>query len=642
MKTSTQALEVFVLVMAISTGVCGAATVDAWALPEGGAIRPDRRDGWKSCGTGADPAGGIALENDRLLLFARPGDDSAVLRTKTKDGATCVRLALFPAGKFTKVRLARLDEAAGALALSNGSAAAELSLGAGQAFVGVHPGKGASNVAVHADAKYALLPDFFADDVIYDPAKYASSVLPIPADNFVLQLAGGGNAIVMCIWPGNLEGVKSSAKETAAQPPKTDDRDPNVELILSGEAEARRVAACRIEFLGRPVFVGVIEHKGLWRDEDVRSWAGYTPTAVEWKRPFDAKWRADFVVAEGRKTDDWHTRSQSFPFFGPVKDPKDKWWGRGDEDNPAIWQEALNFFTAPAWFKNDETRLCLYADLAERRNAENQTKAARQGNPNAPEVRPPNIYERVLIYPLDRVRGMPPDLLTPVDLMRGTLGQGPCEYILDLEGVKPRPAGGTRPLIGGATCGIWDSHIFPIVSRNIKNLKEGEKLDDKTRQHLIVALEDIIGFVHAVHDRLREYKAWGIETAAFIESEAKRDAALKALADRLAPHVAALNRDVGRLQFEGKGTEGGWAEHVKQLIQEVQADNYANVASVAGIRTLGGYQDQMVARCRRCVKGLRQEASLADVSDPAAHKFASEVRDRCQAILRRKHGKEGL
>ena len=137
-------------------------------------------------------------------------------------------------------------------------------------------------------------------------------------------------------------------------------------------------------------------------------------------------------------------------------------------------------------------------------------------------------------------------------------------------------------------------------------------------------------------------KRVGLTSVAFIEAEAKRDAKLSALADQLAPHVAALNRDVGRLQFEGKGTEGGWAEQVKQLIEEVQADNYANVASVGEIRNLGGYQDRMVARCRRYVKGLRQEASLADVGEPAVRKFASEVRDRCQAILRHKHGKEGI
>ncbi len=641
MKTATLALRVSVLV-SISLGASRAAALDAWTLPKGSAVSIDRRGGWERCDAGAAPEGGVALENERLLVIARPGDDGAVLYTKTKDGGSRVALELLPAGKLAKVRVVRLEDGEGVLALSNGAAEAQVSLGVGQALVAVQPGQGATSIAVRANARYALLPDFFADDVIYDPTKHASSVLPIPADNFVLQLAGDGKTIVMCMWPGGLNEVKPSAREAAPQPPKADDREPNIELLLDGKGAARRVAACRVDFLGKPVFVGVIEHACLWHEEDVRSWPGYTPRAIEWKRPFDAKWRADFVVAEGKKTDDWHTRSQSFPFFGPVKDSKDKWWGRGDEDSPTIWQEALNFFIAPAWFKGDETRLCLYADLAERRNAENQTKAARQNNPNAPEIRPPNIYERVLIYPLDRARGTAPNLLTPVDLMRQALGQGPCEYILDLEGVRPRPAGGTRPLIGGATCGIWDDHIFPIVSRNIKNLKEGEKLDDKTKQHLIVALEDIIAFVHAVHDRLREYKAWGAETAAFIESEAKRNAKLKPLADLLAPHVAALNRDVGRLQFQGKGTEGGWAEHVKQLIAEVQADNYANVASVGGIRTLGGYQDQMVARCRRYVKGLRQEASLADVSDPAVYKFASEVRARCQAILRRKHGKEGL
>ena len=56
--------------------------------------------------------------------------------------------------------------------------------------------------------------------------------------------------------------------------------------------------------------------------------------------------------------------------------------------------------------------------------------------------------------------------------MRETLGQGPCEYILDLAGVKPRQAGGDRQTLAYATCGLWNDHIFPIV-RQIKTKPDG-------------------------------------------------------------------------------------------------------------------------------------------------------------------------
>ena len=39
-----------------------------------------------------------------------------------------------------------------------------------------------------------------------------------------------------------------------------------------------------------------------------------------------------------------------------------------------------------------------------------------------------------MIYPINRVRETPLDEFTVVDVVRATLGVGPCEYILDVEG----------------------------------------------------------------------------------------------------------------------------------------------------------------------------------------------------------------
>ena len=54
--------------------------------------------------------------------------------------------------------------------------------------------------------------------------------------------------------------------------------------------------------------------KGIWRDEDAASLPAYKPTPIEWKRPFEARWRGDFIVAKGQRLADWPTRNQSFDF----------------------------------------------------------------------------------------------------------------------------------------------------------------------------------------------------------------------------------------------------------------------------------------------------------------------------------------
>jgi hypothetical protein len=149
-------------------------------------------------------------------------------------------------------------------------------------------------------------------------------------------------------------------------------------------------------------------------------------------------------------------------------------------------------------------------------------------------------------------------------------------------------------------------------------------------------------FVKAVHDRIREYKKWGSDMAGFCAAEAGKSAKVKPLAQEVLTYIQALNSDVGRMKFEGPGTEGYWLVRIKELTDECNAGNYKNISQMGRIRDLGSYQDKMVARCRQYVKGARQAISLVDVSDPQVAAFVAAVREKCRMILRNKHPKEGL
>ncbi|MGA2501498.1 MAG: hypothetical protein ABSH20_27470, partial [Tepidisphaeraceae bacterium] len=216
-------------------------------------------------------------------------------------------------------------------------------------------------------------------------------------------------------------------------------------------------------------------------------------------------------------------------------------------------------------------------------------------------------------------------------------------YVLDLAGVKPQPAGGDRPILSYATCGLWNDHISPIT-RQFKTRPDGtyEPLDTKTKAHLVQALEEMWYFVHAVHDRLRAYKAWGTDMAAFCQREAARSAAVRPLAEKTLLQVQRLNADMGRHHFDGSGSEAYWKERIPQLIAMVQKDQYAEVATIGKIRDLGNDQDERVSRCRQYVKALQQEVLLQDIADADARRFAAEVRDRCHRMLRNMHPKEGF
>ena len=602
----------------------------------------------------AQTQGEAALENKSLRMVAQPGLAGVAVYLKSDAAIKRMELAVLASGAtrsapVSKAEVVKSASGRSILRVSAGNAEADFTLGT-SGFVTVTPVKNASSVEVRTGARYAVLPDFFADDVVFDPVRLAMPALTVPAENFLLHFIEGGDTLVMCIWPGRLK--QPEAKDAAVPAPKEekDGPEPQVDLVFAGEGKTRRIAASRIEFQNKPVYVGVIEQKGLWRDEEAGPLPTYKPAAIAWKRPFEARWRGDFVVAEGKRLADWPARNQSFDFQSTAKvrtekwweggdDPLDarffatttqsnlkiaKWWEQGDENAPQIWQESLaDFFIYPAVFKGDEVRLCLYAD-----------KQARDK---------PHVYERVIIYPLGRVPATPLNVFTPVDLMRETLGQGPCEYVLDLAGVKPRPIGGDRPLLSHATCGLWNEHIKPIVS-GLKKKPDGsfEPLDEKTKDHLIQALEEMWYFVHAIHDRLREYKQWGADMDAFCKRESAKSPQVKVIADPTLSNLDRLNFDLARHKFEGPGSEAYWKERVPELIQLVKANQYADLDSISKIRDLGNEQDERVSRCRQHVKAVLQEIVFQDTGDPGARAFAAEVRDRCHRMLRNQHPKEGF
>jgi len=596
------------------------------------------------------------LENQTLRLVATLGQPGVAVYFKAEGGGRRTELALLasgaaqsaPIGKVEVVKIGE-DDQESVLRVSAGTAEADFSLSP-SGFVKINPGKDAASVEVRTGARYAVLPDVFANDVVFDPIHLAMPTLTVPAENFLLQFVEGGNTIVMCIWPGRLKQPDANAASGQVKDDKQDP-EPQVDLVFAGEGKARRISAARIEFQNKPVYAGILEQKGVWQDQDAGSLPPYDPIAITWKRPFEARWRGDFVVAEGQHLADWfNTRNQSFDFRSTSNarkesaDPLDarffaatsskrsanwweqgvQWWEKGDENKPQIWQESLaSFFIYPAVFKGDESRLCLYTD-----------KKARNK---------PHVYERVIIYPLGRVAATPLDVFTPVDLMRETLGQGPCVYILDLAGIKPRQAGGDRPTLAYATCGLWDDHIKPIIG-NLKKEPDGtfEPLDEKTKTHLSQALEDMWYFVHAIHDRLREYQKWGGDAAAFCKQESARNPKLTPIADQALAQLGRLNSDLGRHKFDGPGSEAYWKDRIPELIQMVQADNYADVGTIGKIRDLGNEQDERVSRCRQYVKAVLQEIVFQDTSTPGARAFVAELRDRCHRMLRNQCPKEGF
>src|SRR5437016_1423874 len=184
--------------------------------------------------------GQSVLENRTLRLVATLGQPGVAVYFKAEGGGRRMELALLASGAAqsssiskaevvksgsdrvrpgtaeAKVEDGHEDDQESVLRVSAGTAEADFSLSP-SGFVKINPGKDAASVEVRTGARYAVLPDFFANDVVFDPTHLAMPTLTVPAENFLLQFVEGGNTIVMCIWPGQLKQPDRSGRASCRE-----------------------------------------------------------------------------------------------------------------------------------------------------------------------------------------------------------------------------------------------------------------------------------------------------------------------------------------------------------------------------------------------------------------------------------------
>jgi len=313
-----------------------------------------------------------------------------------------------------------------------------------------------------------------------------------------------------------------------------------------------------------------------WFDKDI---------ATGWKRPFDARWRGDFRLAD--RTDSWEFESQR------KQDVHVHLFGQ-----KVVW---------PFWFDNDKAMIRL----------------AKQ-----------DYLGTALIYPLERGQNTPLTVFTPVDILRETLGTGPCEYILDREGVGTRTPGGKRRLVSTGVCNTTGrmQHFFELGLE----CKESKLIQDMA--------EDVMAFNITVRQRLEEYKAFARQLTQLCNDAKKDNPAVKPVADRveqLEEQVEALFKErLPAMKTPQQNVE--LVEKVKALTQQESPENLGEYLSLgAQLRHLAGTQDGLAGTYRYEVRRLRRELGVIATGDSAVAKLAEKVREQARNALRKKHGTEG-
>ena len=536
--------------------------------------------------------GDAVLANDRLAVVFRRGAAGAEVYALSGRGPV-MRAVLAPsAGSTAAVRLASAavarNAADGAAIEAAFKTADGKTLGLccdlqmGQVFLKTEPRAGAKALRVEAPCRFTVLPDFFADDIVIDAGWMPDAASELPSENFVLHLLGAGEAILMTV---------------------SADRDEEVRAAFSDVGDRRVLTRTEVPYgKSAKTWVAVLEEPGIWHQRDVAKEDTGKTVRLDWKAPFGAQWRVDWRQAD-QLTGSWEMITQKSGgefekpgvFGSPSTIPADR----------KRWTTVLGQFLYPCWIERDG-QACLQPL---------KSKVVRFEGP-------------ALIYPINRVKATPLDVFTVADIARGTLGVGPCEYILDVEGQGSQYK-------GRATCSARDA-LRPIYAAKQQKAKRAE---------IEKVLDEVMVFVRHIRGRVEQYVEFGHKTQAYLQEQKRSQPGLAGFAAEMEPLCKAIDVYVANRKDEIKTVDytQAMADQFRKTMLDYEGDDASAkcVKFTEDLVKIGGAQDELVGECRLATKIIRQRAGLAMAMDPKATAAATEIRRRCQEVLRNAAGHEG-
>ncbi len=553
-----------------------------------------RMDGWVEVGE-ADAAhqfaGDVVALNNKLALVLRAAGPGVEVYSMSAAGPR-IRAVLAPdaptplaglsAVKVTTVSPESVALEASYHCVGGGDVALSLELRMGEADVKTKPCGDLKALLVRAPCRFAVLPDFFADDIVIDAAQLSVAQAELPAENMLLHMMPGRDAIVMAVW-------------------NTSSRD--IQMDLSGQGEHRMLTSTRIYYGEDPgIWVAVLDAPDVWHVRDVAGVDAGRTIRLDWRAPWPAHWRVDWT-RDDNLVDSWEMLAQNPD--GSYQKPN--WYGARETvpANRQRWTTVLGNFLYPCW-----------AD----RDGQGYLEPLGQ----VVQFRGP-----ALIYPMNRLQDTPLGALAVLDVVRNTLGVGPCEYILDLE-----DQGSVNK--GMATCGVKDL-LDPIYAAGQQK---------ERRAQVEKALDDVLTFIRFIRSRIDTYVEFGHGVLDYVAEQkvvhpelAGPLSELEKLAKTIDACVAARRQMIKTPEYAAQLVE----EFRQTVLDKDDPDALARCQKItAAWVEIGGNQDHLAGECRWAVKFLRQRAGLLMAQDPRMTEVAREIRSRAQTAMQHPAGHEAI
>lgn len=544
--------------------------------------------------------GDTVFHNDKIIVVVRQAGNGIELYSIASSGPI-LQSTLVPKGNGEAQGLSQLslvdnnDSRVEIEAIYSGSGGEQLGLNVelnvGQAFVKTAAMHDTKTLSVVAPTEHVVMPDFFADDIVIHAADVKADQAELPSEHFLMHMVDRGNAIVMSIW---------------------EDRDQEAKVTLGDLNGERVIEQSEIAFGDDGnIWVALLAEPNIWHERHIGRLDSNTELTLDWSQPFSAVWRVDWQRMD-KLTDSWEMIVEmdngKFRKTNILESSGDEWsdqdWWSGRHARMRI-TPGMGRYLYPCWI--DINGAGYLQPLS--------------GNSDISESQyRPHFRGPAIIYPINREADTPVDKYTITDMITSTLGQGPCEYILDVEGQG-------QEFKGLPTCTVRDN-LNDIYSANQQSSKRADVLQN---------LDDVSAFIKMIRDRIGEYERFSRDTKKFLVSEKAKAGSPKAFIEDMEKQLYILEEAIEKRR-PGMKTPA----YARQVVSEFRNNlvGYSGSDAATKCKTLtaemveiGGNQDELVAECRQAVKIMRQHAAMAMANDPETVELAKLIRERCKNVL---------
>lgn len=436
-------------------------------------------------------------------------------------------------------------------------------------IIEVKPDENMKGISLLSPIEFAVVPSFVSDDLIFDPRVYPSvETLHIPSENLFSGLLKGKDSMLVITWPEGKQEMRLILDNKACAEERSKGKEHLFESV-------------DFENDGKTFYLAILisDAPGIWHKEKLRSSYLEKDIALDWSRPFPAKWITQ-LHEDGVKT--------TFKF----RESKKK----------RFWRGGVGTYTYPVWFKGETA----FYHLGKKIPPEGES----------------------LVYFFEGSKNTSSSVSTPADIVKQTLGVQAYERILDFEGRKVQPAHRPNTVVGGATCGVTDK-FKPIFKAG----KETEK-----KEYIKAGIEDMLSHLTILTERANAYQDFAHEMIEFLALMKKDKPRLKPFLDKMEnitkELITAYHRQKENIKTLEYAQELG--EKTEALTQRHRSDNYSTFLEHKRAWTgMGGSLEGLNRKLHTITRKLFQEAGYSCVEQPEAIKIAEEIRRRTQKHLRK-------